>query len=659
MKAKTYQIEKNCLSQLRQGRNAPKGYELREAIHRQLAAHAALIREVRERRERGSLKAEPESAVSMALVISDRGPKGQASSAEAAEAGSCAETTSPRARAAAEPVAAGPREGRAAGTCSLFCDQKVDLPREKGKVVAAPTPSSSPLTAYEQTDGAKAKKALAARSGRKKASEKALPATAASANGRETLYLSKKASSMAIREAPALESSRPLRRLFAHVAIGRRALKVGTLADGTADWRLSLGAKHLAAMEGRERQQQSGNYRGKDLLDQFALVAPGFEYDTHLFGDKNRPRTLRTAGLDLGPLVAELSVPVCEAGPLVKWDTLGSVEADRCVPELVQASLPVRRPKAELPRRLCAHLNGLPTRTFARMVKKNAGTAIQAVLAYAEEKGYDDHEVARQLHLVRLVQLQPKPFYQPSGRGRTCRVSATTAWALPALSGRVRRAFCAGCHDMDLANAHLALAASVWHLPLVEARLRSEGKIWPYLIGAVAGGREEAKGCLKDALYAAVYGMERENLWALVASELGSEVAEAFMTDPLIAELLDARDAKLAELAAAGWAEDVLGNEYVRPKGKRRLTWARSTLACLMQAMEMKLLEPVIDDAIRESERNSRPRYTIVAWQHDGFTIKARSEGDRIPERLQGLVARRAREMGVVTGLEVKLLPQD
>ena len=77
-----------------------------------------------------------------------------------------------------------------------------------------------------------------------------------------------------------------------------------------------------------------------------------------------------------------------------------------------------------------------------------------------------------------------------------------------------------------------------------------------------------------------------------------------------------------------------------------------------MQAVELMLLEPIVDAAILEAEK-MQPEYRIVAWLHDGFVVKARRRPDALQRKLSHLVARQTDRLGVPTALEARVLRED
>ena len=182
---------------------------------------------------------------------------------------------------------------------------------------------------------------------------------------------------------------------------------------------------------------------------------------------------------------------------------------------------------------------------------------------------------------------------------------------------------------------------------------------WNHLLGGVRNyhglSETEAKKALKRAIYATVFGMGRRGVQLLLGRALSFQAASAFINDLVIEALFERRDRALAEIDVAGGTRDVFGIWYpVRPWLNREGE-CRSALAATMQAEELRLLLPVVEDAARTSALE-RPQYRLVAWLHDGFYVKARTDADRVIRRLQSAVQREADRLGIPTGLDVERL---
>lgn len=453
--------------------------------------------------------------------------------------------------------------------------------------------------------------------------------------------------------------------------------------------RVKIPAPLLSLMQTFGRGPKARVLKPVAFLEAHRAILPGFAWTGWERG--HYPRQVERSGVPddiLAMIVDDLRVPVREAGPLVDFgsylfsgefsgvfggaafggDKTGGFltiadpstgraaeracrERERCRAE---AAVAAKRSPWPLQQKLLALLNGAPGHVLSRTVRANAPAAIGVALKIA-----DPERQLRTLASLREIQLAPDIVYAPSRRLRAPRVFATSVSVL-GLPREVRKAIFAGRLELDLVNAQLAIAARVWGIdPLID-HLESEGSVWPLLIAAVAEthslGYDEAKDALKTAVYSCVFGMSKRGLRRLLAATISAEAAAAFLAEPLIAALLVARDRALAEIDAAGGITDILGYHRAlkaEPGSPKRKAECRSALAGAMQAVELKLLEPIIDEAIRVSS-HKRPAFRIVGWLHDGLTISGSARG--IERRLVRLVAEQAERLGVPTSLDATWL---
>lgn len=260
---------------------------------------------------------------------------------------------------------------------------------------------------------------------------------------------------------------------------------------------------------------------------------------------------------------------------------------------------------------------------------------------------------------VRQLQYQPFTPYVSSPHERTVRVHPLMSPSVVSLRRQVRRAILTGCLGFDIKNAQLAFAGAAWGVgPLLDLLVR-DGTAWIHLLGIVRSHHglteAEAKKALKTAVYATVFGMGRNGVRLSLGRVLSFPAASAFLNDPIVTALFERRDVALAEIDAAGGARDCFGIWYPARPGKEREAECRSALAAQMQAEELRLLLPVVEDAARTAALD-RPQYRIAGWLHDGFYLKVRTDADGVARRLAGAVQREADRLGIPTGLDVERL---
>jgi len=315
------------------------------------------------------------------------------------------------------------------------------------------------------------------------------------------------------------------------------------------------------------------------------------------------------------------------------------------------------------------YLNNLPDNSFTKVVKNNFEDAIKVAQTI-------ENEQSRKLHLERLlpaIYQNPKPLYAP--RPNTARLFAEGP-AITYLKRDVRKALTKGWIEFDIQNAHLAIIAKDWNIPELTAFLKTGNSIWKYL-ETYYPDVLEIKHHLKDAIYALVYGDSKDQILngtiidqtkklrkenGLI-NNIGKEKAKIFFTIPLIKVIYEARKIQLDKLNAEVEPNsfepkpqyDCFGKQIpFRPTPDR---WARtnerSILSQKAQAVELKLLEPIIDYS-----KTSKYVCLIALYQFDGFSIcvKQASRKKIHINSITKLLNNHIRDLGYETKVEYKEL---
>ena len=465
-------------------------------------------------------------------------------------------------------------------------------------------------------------------------------------------------------------------RALALYSVLGRATHTSVDRGGNIWTRITIPAWRLAAMQDRTNQYHSKHYSGLGFLGDHQRLFPRFEATGWGYKDDRYPRQVGVHGVpadvlevideDLSRPFADIEAPVyaLSLNPAANQRTGRAAQAMADERERARATADYLCAAAicnPVQARLAALLNSAASNQFSRLAKTNAQLAIDA--ARTEP---DRLLRLRALAQVRLVQVQPQPFYAPSAAGRTTRLFATGS-SLVTLPRRVRKAFMAGCIDFDLASAHLAILATVLEVPELASWLGRPGErraAWPAVFDAAGLGHvmpghpdyDVVKGDLKKAVYSLAYGMSRYGLLWTISRSLSTEAARAFLADPVVEALLHKRDEVLSTLHIFGLRDAFGVTRYAEgetPAARQKSS--RSVLSLVAQSYELALLEPVVDAAVAEAAK-ARPDFSIVAWQHDGFTVAARRNPDRLVRRFQRLVDARALDLGIPTGLEAERL---
>lgn len=397
------------------------------------------------------------------------------------------------------------------------------------------------------------------------------------------------------------------------------SIHASTDQGGTTHKYVRIGYATLAALESRSKEASHNHYRGLDFLKAHGSVLPRFDF-TDYFNDpsedESHPRLVNHHGLtekDMDLLMRDLLCPVdALKAPTHGWsgDPCPAFNSGRAA-QLVKANRDWLAQVAEetsrgalcdLQQDLLNYMNRQPSNRYARLICRN----IENALCTAAEL-VDEGDRLRRLQQLRQIQIQPKPFYQPSQNGRTVRIFPLNNH-FTGLPKNIRRALMRGCLECDLTNAQLAIAAAIWEVPLLhEYLLDSDGHprpVWPHLFAAagldheVLVGTDEydlLKAAFKTAIYAILFGMsERGVRWVLgrmlriAGYSTPWTAAGRFLTHPLPQELLSTRQVQLDRIVADGGATDCFGTWYPVEQndidGTNPEEGARSVLASIMQA---------------------------------------------------------------------------
>ncbi|MCS3750581.1 hypothetical protein GGQ19_001750 [Salinibacter ruber] len=249
------------------------------------------------------------------------------------------------------------------------------------------------------------------------------------------------------------------------------------------------------------------------------------------------------------------------------------------------------------------------------------------------------------LDQLSAIDRDPVPRYKPSYLGNTVRVF-TSGYSYCNINKKLRQALQPDWIELDLASAQLAIVAHDWRVTEIEEFLRAGESIWKSLYDFMewedecSVPMEVAKPSLKKGLYAAIFGAGKSTIrkemystFVEGAFEVGIVASQRFMdrifSHPLVKQLLRERENQIAEIEDNGKATDTFGRE-IRLSSD---TDARSVLAQLAQAKELELLLPALDVAKSElhraDEAEESPRFWIVLWQHDGFSVHVRDQSRR------------------------------
>jgi hypothetical protein len=129
--------------------------------------------------------------------------------------------------------------------------------------------------------------------------------------------------------------------------------------------------------------------------------------------------------------------------------------------------------------------------------------------------------------------------------------------------------------------------------------------------------------CSQSALYSICYGMELRHVKGTTAlrlkkAGLDTHIATDFVNHPLMKALFEAREEALRSIAKAGGARTCFAKWCAVSETRH----PRQIMAEVAQALELKLILPAFRLAAETRE------FTIVLFQHDGFTLHFLRRGE-------------------------------
>lgn len=340
--------------------------------------------------------------------------------------------------------------------------------------------------------------------------------------------------------------------------------------------------------------------------------------------------------------------------------------------EAVSAHEPTN-PPPESAKRMWAYLNGLSHRFFNRRIKPRIPDAMQVIRERPRLFNTAGKRRATRNALARTW-TNPKPMYLFCDNSP--RLKADSYNGLMNLKREVRPYFYTERDvELDLSKAHLAcfvrVAANLgFDMPVTTRYLRAhqsgEIDLWEELAGTLDLPLKHAKKAVKR-MYAAVYGGDDGEVLRQVSNEYanaaqvphpGFDPFRPLLKHPLVEEILETSKSIQWNVVANGGLCDASGRFIGMDWFPHKEYPERTVMSYVAASYELELVAAAFDEAIAEklaAEANGRkPKFRIWLYQSDGFTVwvRKRRDIDRVVERLQQAVSKRASELGIITGLD-------
>ncbi len=255
---------------------------------------------------------------------------------------------------------------------------------------------------------------------------------------------------------------------------------------------------------------------------------------------------------------------------------------------------------------LLRYMNSLPNNIFARLIELNGGKTLDTILKLPSDREH-------QWGIFSSIVDDYAQVYQPTNK--SVRIFPVQE-RIVSLKSEVRKTLTTGYIEADLKSSQFAIAATLWNIPSVKKFLSEGGNLWEYLYQAGNSDKDE----WKKILYSLMFGMHYTGVKALL-SEIGVSYRD-FINLPLIGDLMKARNKEMERIKSNGGATTCFG-KFLSTEDFD----VKSILAQCCQAKELEILFPIVELALET--RNKKHGFTIVLWQHDGFTFKPNHTRDK------------------------------
>jgi hypothetical protein len=326
-------------------------------------------------------------------------------------------------------------------------------------------------------------------------------------------------------------------------------------------------------------------------------------------------------------------------------------EDNKLVPQIQGAIMPPLATKFQ------DYLNSLPPNIFTKMLKHKNETYnyihrkdSNGTYVLTEEQRY---LLALHLH---SIEERPQPIYVGSRQRNTIRLFEMYM-GLQGVHSDLRKILTQDWVELDLQNAHLAIVAKLWDIPIVKEYLITGKSIWESLLPYMGIPLEDrlSKSTIKTFLYGCVYGMSKETLETDMIALLGKDKHQKFISHPVINAVLKARAQRIKEIRNRGGVDTYLGERIhvIRYKNEDN-QWEDNLLTILSQEaseFEMLLLEPILDLSIA-----SKQEFHMTLYQFDGVSLHFRnsSKKDSHLKNIKKTVDKRAKELDILTTIIIK-----
>lgn len=439
--------------------------------------------------------------------------------------------------------------------------------------------------------------------------------------------------------------------------------------------KIVLEQSHIAKIVNQEKQLHRGDFSAVYWLEQVKEILPRFEYSGYM---TNKARVVEVIewpnAIQKGLEVMRTNyynktgdVYLLTGKKVNKRNNAALRQEDRDYAQQLE-----KKRQKELKRMaksgireadtILEMLNALSSNMFVRLLDNLDNVWIEA-LNMPETTQTEQILKAYVLNLLRLVAIQPQPFYMAVEKSARLYSMNDSILRLPR---KLRKLFIADLTTLDLKASQLTIVAKDWNIEWLQDFLKTDGNVWRYLfneLGLDYGLKqtdieeyERIKDVLKhEGLYPIIYGREPNALRSSMKSEfikarnafksIGLTV-DQFLNTQMMSEILTARSRVYADIRRNKGAADIFGRWIPVDKN----TSVASVASQLAQAVELKLMYPIVQEAFKSAQ------FEIVIWLHDSVSINVKDNRrlDYWITKLQDVVSSHAATLGYSISLEVE-----
>lgn len=305
-------------------------------------------------------------------------------------------------------------------------------------------------------------------------------------------------------------------------------------------------------------------------------------------------------------------------------------------------------------RYILQHLSSINPKSLSEKINENYQSAKDAITKLPNA---ETQEI--QYRILAAISENPSIYYYPTHKSPRLSAHNDTVIGLKKV---VREALCKGWSDADLKNSQFAIVAQLTNSQKCIEFIKSGKSLWQEL--AAFEGVEytaDQKRQYKQLIYGICFGASVEetsyitylNRYAKPEDRI-IPLAKRYpilIKHPLIAELTQNRKVWHERIRQDGYGVDVWGN-LQRVSAERNV---RSIAAYIAQSYELEIISSIFEQA---SIYEKMYMFSIKYFQHDGFTVAFQSteKKDRAISWMKNTVESRAKELGIITTLEVEEL---